>query len=147
MSVLIKTCAASLALVASFAALAADAPPAATPPADADTPAVQVPLGQMAVRDAATGRLRAPTAVEAETLHAAGAKSLRTLARGPETLTRYHQSGATGVRLSESFMSYSMVVKQPDGRLTEYCFESREAAEAALAAPTAAPVNNSLPTE
>ncbi len=151
MSVSIKTCAASLALVASFAALAADAPPSATPAqasADAgDTPAAQPASAQMAVRDAVTGRLRAPTAAEADALHAAGAKGLRTAVRGPETLTRYHRSGATGVRLTESFMTYAVVIRQPDGRLTEYCFQSREAAEAALAGATPAPVNNTLPTE
>ena len=40
-----------------------------------------------------------------------------------------------------------LVVRQPDGRMTEYCFASRDAAEAALSAPVTAPVNNALPTE
>jgi roadblock/LC7 domain-containing protein len=42
-------------------------------------------------------------------------------------------------------MSYSVVIKQPDGRLVEYCFPNAEAAEAAVTAPVSAP--NTLPTE
>ena len=100
----------------------------------------------MAVRDATTGRLRAATPAEAAALHAAGPQALRG-GRATRNLTRYHRSGATGARLSDSAMSYALVVRQPDGRITEYCFDSREVAEAALAAPVAAPVNNALPTE
>jgi hypothetical protein len=42
-------------------------------------------------------------------------------------------------------MTYSIVMKQPDGALTEYCFGSKEDAEAAVAAPAPAPTNQ--PTE
>jgi hypothetical protein len=60
-------------------------------------------------------------------------------------MLKHHHSGATGARLNDSFMSYSVVVKQPDGKLAEYCFDSLDAAEAAMAAP--APVSQSQPTE
>jgi hypothetical protein len=139
MSASIKTCAASLLLAATFAALAADAPP------DAGEPAM-TPSAQIAVRDATTGRLRAPTAAEVATLHAAGAQALRG-ARPAENLTRYHRSGATGARLNDNFMSYAVIVRQPDGRLTEYCFASLEAAQAAVAAGPASSSTNNLPTE
>jgi hypothetical protein len=58
---------------------------------------------------------------------------------------KLHASGAKGLRLNEDFMSYSVVIRQPDGRLVEYCFANADAAEAAVANP--APTNNSLPTE
>ena len=134
MSHFLKICAASALLAAaSFGARAADAPV---------DPVTTAGDAQVVVRDAATGRLRAPTAGEFETLHAEGAK-LRHVARPP--LEKFHRSGAHGARLTDEFMSYSVMIKQPDGRLVEYCFEGPEAAEAAMAAP-AAPVNT-LPTE
>ena len=151
MTASIKPCTVSILLAGAFAAHAADAPsstppssPVAALPADAgDGPA---PSAQIAVREAGTGRLRAATPAEAAALHAAGPQALRTAAV-PRNLTRYHRSGATGARLSDSAMSYAMVVRQPDGRMTEYCFDSREAAEAALSTPVVVPVHNALPTE
>ena len=142
MSQFLKTCSASLVLaVASLATHAADAPQATLAP-DADTPVNASADAQVAVRDAATGHLRAPTASESQTLHAEGAK-LRQAIR--PTMQKFHSSGAHGVRLNEEFMNYSVVIKQPDGRLVEYCFSSREAADAAVAAPASA--TNPLPTE
>jgi hypothetical protein len=139
MSHFLKICSAGLLLAAaSLAAQAADAP-AAAPEADATTIA---PDAQVVVRDSATGHLRAPTEAESATLHAAGT-ALRHSARAPQP--RSHPSGAKGVRLTEDFMSYSVVIKQPDGRLVEYCFENEEAANAAVTAPVSAP--NTLPTE
>jgi hypothetical protein len=135
----IKIGAASLALAVACTAHADDAPPAAVP---AQSPA----MGQMVVRDAATGRLRGPTPEEAAALHAAGPQALRG-ARRQGNVTRSHPSGATGARLDDSAMSYVVVVRQPDGRLAEYCFASQEAAEAALASPASAPTDNGLPTE
>jgi hypothetical protein len=102
---------------------------------------------QMVVRDPTTGELRAPTAAEAQALqvHRRSAASAGTL----RTLSRRHADGAHGVRLSEEFMNYSVVIRQPDGRLLEYCFESREAAEAAMKGPSPAVAKSSdnLPTE
>lgn len=136
MSAMLKTCAASLLLAVSCAALAAD---------DASTDASTVPaeLGQVAVRDAATGQLRAPTASEMKALQAA-APTVRTMKAGA-TRTKRHASGATGARLNDSFASYSVMVRQPDGKLVEYCFGSQEDAEAAVAAPASA--SQTQPTE
>jgi hypothetical protein len=142
MSQFLKTCSASLVLaVASLAAHGADAPQAAPAP-EADTPVNGNADAQVAVRDAATGHLRAPTASESQTLHAEGAKLRRAIR---PTMQKTHSSGAHGVRLNEEFMNYSVVIKQPDGRLVEYCFSGPEAADAAAAAPASA--TNPLPTE
>jgi hypothetical protein len=137
MSAMLKTCATSLLLAASFAALAAD-------DTSTDASAPSATLGQVAVRDAATGQLRAPTASEMKALQAAAPIGVRTMKAGA-TRQKHHQSGATGARLNDSFMSYSVVVKQPDGKLAEYCFASQEDAEAAVAAPVSATPNQ--PTE
>lgn len=142
MSLFIKSCSASLILAAaSLNTFAAEAPAAAAGNAP-DASTVQSVEGQMAVRDADTGRLRAPTAAEAQTLHAAGA-NVR-LAMRP-LMTKHHATGATGARLNDEFMSYSVVLKQPDGRLVEYCFDSKDAADTNMAAP--ASTHDSLPTE
>jgi hypothetical protein len=139
MSQFLKICAASALLAASsFAVQAADAPQPATPAA----PTAIAADAQVVVRDADTGELRAPTASEYQTLQAQGSK-LRQLAR--PLLMKSHASGAVGVRLNEEYMSYSVVVKQADGRLVEYCFSSPEAAQAAIGAP--ASTVNTLPTE
>jgi hypothetical protein len=141
MSHFLKICSAGVLLAAaSLAVQAADAPAAA--PQEADAPTTVAPDAQVVVRDAATGRLRAPTASESQTLHAEGAK-LRRVIR--PTMQKTHPSGARGVRLNEEFMNYSVVIKQPDGRLVEYCFSGPEAADAAATAPASA--TNPLPTE
>ena len=138
MSQFLKLCSAGVLLAAaSLATQAADAPAATTTEATTVAPDAQV-----VVRDAATGRLRAPTESETQALHAA-APNLRRVPGTP--MQRSHHSGAKGVRLTEEFMSYSVVIKQPDGRLVEYCFPNAEAAEAAVTAPVSAP--NTLPTE
>lgn len=94
---------------------------------------------QMVVRDAATGQLRAVTAAEAQALMPkTGAQ--RTGAQ-LKTLPRSHASGATGARLTDEFMSYSVVVRQPDGSLATLCFESREEADAALKATSVVKTN------
>jgi hypothetical protein len=142
MSHFLKICSAgALLAAASLAAQAADAPAAAASP-EAGNVATVAPDAQVVVRDAATGRLRAPTESETQALHAA-APHLRRVPGTP--MQRSHHSGAKGVRLTEEFMSYSVVIKQPDGRLVEYCFPNAEAAEAAVTAPVSAP--NTLPTE
>lgn len=140
MNASIKIGAASLALAAACGARADDAPAPAMAAVHAPSPA----MGQMVVRDAATGRLRGPTAEEAAALQAAAPQALRG-ARRPGNVTRSHPNGATGVRLRDAAMSFMVAVRQPDGRMREYCFDSQAAAEAALKAPAA--VDNGLPTE
>jgi hypothetical protein len=129
MSRFLKLCAASALLAASsFAVQAADAP--ASPVTDA--PAFND--AQVVVRDADSGEFRAPTAGEFKTLHAQDAKTLRAMR---PLARKAHASGAVGVRLTDEFMSYSVVIKQPDGRLVEYCFEDAQSAKAGVQSPAA----------
>ncbi len=130
MSTLMKSCTASLLLAVSFAASAAD------------TPAVD---GQVAVRDAATGQLRTPTAAEMKALQASGVQLAAATKTGKGqplgTKTHHHANGATGARLTNEFLSASVIVRQPDGRLVEYCLQSADAAADTAAA------DRALPTE
>jgi hypothetical protein len=68
------------------------------------------------VRDATTGELRAPTQDEVAALKSPARKSLRVAA--PTTLRKSHRSGATGVRLTDEFISSVVAVRQPDGSLS-----------------------------
>ena len=96
------------------------------------------------VRDGTTGQLRAATADEAQTLHQSRARALRAAPAAP--MARVHNSGARGVRLTDEFMSYSVVLRGADGKLVEYCFSTREAAEAAVKSESVAKAAT-LPTE
>ena len=129
-------------------ALAHDGHAEAAKPAQAQAPVDA--NAQVVVRDAATGLLRAATPEEAQALHAsrAGVATLRKSAVAATPQARFHPSGARGARLTDEFMSYSVVVRQPDGSLATLCFESREEADAALKA-AASPVakTSTLPTE
>lgn len=103
---------------------------------------------QVVVRDVATGKLRAATPEEAQALHSSrpAAATLRKSAAATTPQSRFHSSGARGVRLTDEFLSYSVVVRQPDGSLATLCFESKEEADAAL---KASPVvkTSTTPTE
>jgi hypothetical protein len=112
-----------------------------TPVVESQTP-VSATANQMVVRDAASGQLRAATAEEAQTLK----PMINARITAPTTLSRVHSSGAQGARLTDEFMSYSIVVRQADGSLAEVCFSTREEAEAALKTPLAKPANTA-PTE
>lgn len=83
------------------------------------------------VRDAQTGQLRAPTAAEAAALQG---KPTRVPVTPARTLQKYHHSGARGVRLTNDFMSHTVVVRQADGTLAEQCFDNKEEADAAVKA-------------
>lgn len=96
------------------------------------TGAASATSSQMIVRDGATGQLRAPTAEEAQVLQTSRPALRRSAVSQP--MSRSHVSGAQGARLTDEFMSYSVIVRQPDGSLAEICFSSREEAEAALEA-------------
>ena len=113
---------------------------------DAATSSASTSTGdaRIAVRDAATGQLRAPTAEEAQAL--SQARSLRRTS-GPASLeSRTHWSGARGARLTDDFANYTVVVKNADGSVVELCVEGGEATAKVL---KAAPVAKSqtLPTE
>ena len=97
------------------------------------------------MRDATTGQLRAPTGEEAQALQQS--RSSKQLRAAPAAmLPRQHVNGTRGARLTDDMMSYSVVVKRTDGSLQEICFDSREAAEAALKASPPVPKNDA-PTE
>ncbi len=125
------------AAVIPLAAVAAEALPAAdqdVAPAIADS--------QVVARDPATGQLRPATAEEAKALRAARAAHLR--AGGSVTsATHTHWSGARGARLTEDFMSYSVVVRTADGKLVELCVQD----PSTLAAKPAQAKTPELPTE
>ncbi len=98
---------------------------------------------QTVVRDATSGAFRPATPEEARSL---GRIRVSPRAASAPVLNRFHPSGARGARLNDSFMSYSVLVRQPDGSLLNQCFQSREEADAALnAAPATRP--QALPTE
>ncbi len=97
------------------------------------------------VKDATTGKLRAPTPKEHDDLQkkAAMNKANRRIAPAV-TQQKWHFSGARGARLTDEFMSASVVVRQADGSLEKHCFDSNEAAEAAMKA-VGTPVNKLEP--
>jgi len=103
-------------------------------------------LAQIVVRDADTGKLRAATPEEAVSLHKLrGDRSgLRAMAVTPQT--KFHASGAIGVRATEDMMSYSVVTRGADGKLVEHCASSKDVAEG-IVQNGAAPVTTDLPTE
>jgi len=111
---------------------------AASLPLQAAAHELQAPsqgTGMTVVRDAETGKLRAPTAEEQVTMTAAkAAKSLNFRVAAKPTMQRYHASGARGARLTDEFMSTSIALIKPDGSLEKQCFESSEAAVAAMSA-------------
>jgi len=93
-------------------------------------------------RDAASGQLRPPTAAELGELtrqQSQTSRSARTAtAAVPNTpLMRRAPNGAVNVRLTPEFLSYSVVVRQPDGSLSSRCVHAPDAA-AALAQARAA---------
>ncbi len=98
---------------------------------------------QIVVKDGDTGRLRHATPQEAQALHA-GRAHARRAAVAPES--RSHWSGARGARLTDDFMSYSVMVKRADGTLVELCVEGGETtAKLVTSAPQFKPAT--LPTE
>lgn len=129
--------AAGASLVLSGAALA-DAPAPAATEALADV------SSQIVVRDAATGRLRAATAQEANQLRATA--PVRAGVR-LNTEQRFHFSGARGVRLSNEFLSHATVSVLPDGSLVEQCNHTPEEAAIAHKAIQTVKANANLPTE
>ncbi len=93
---------------------------------------------QILVRDGASGQMRSATAGEAHALQGKRQGYAFAQRRAPATtMSRGHSSGAQGARLTDEFMTYSVLVRQPDGRLMSVCFDSKEEAEAAV---NAAPV-------
>lgn len=85
--------------------------------------ATQAPqAGMRAYIDADTGALRAPTGEELQAASAEqSAAQSRRLRAAPLTATMTPEGGGVGMALDESFMQYSVVVRQPDGSFGEVC--------------------------
>lgn len=88
------------------------------------------------VRDAETGKLRAPTAAELATLQQKAAPKglLRAAAPAQRALLKFHKSGAAGARVTNDFMSSAVVVRNTDGTLEKQCFDAHGDAESAVQA-------------
>jgi hypothetical protein len=69
---------------------------------------------QTVTRDADSGKLRAATSEELQTLAAKKAKNAMRVA-APTTLSKTHSSGARGARLTDEFLTSSVAVRQADG--------------------------------
>jgi len=93
--------------------------------------------GMVVVRDAQTGKMRAPTPDELRALRAKTPPPPAAMAGSaqPQTLTN-RRSGARGVRLGEKTLVYEVVTRGADGKLSETCVQGADAAEHALHGPT-----------
>jgi hypothetical protein len=105
-------------------ALCACALPAAAQQAQPDAiQSAQSADAQTVTRDATTGQLRPATAEEQAAL--AALKAARQARVSPKpTLQKFHSSGASGVRLTDEFLSSSVAVRTPDGKLEMVCNEA-----------------------
>lgn len=88
---------------------------------------------QRVQRDAVTGQLRAPTPEEGAAMAARAPRSTNESAQ-----VRSSRRGGAGLRLTNEFLSHSVVVRQADGSLAENCVVGEEAAADAAKAPKAA---------
>jgi hypothetical protein len=97
----------------------------------------QYVAGQRAYVDAATKQLRPafPEELAAEAKAAAAEVAPETAA--PVVTTT--DSGATGMTLDDSYMSYAVAHKEPDGSVRQDCIENQPNEAAALQAVAAAP--------
>ena len=90
------------------------------------------------VRDAETGKLRAPTAAEQAALQSqaqarASGNASAMRAAPKATQQKFHASGARGARLTDEFVNSAVAVKKPDGSVEMQCFDSHDAAKSAVA--------------
>ncbi|CAN7603278.1 hypothetical protein LJR289_004396 [Pseudoduganella sp. LjRoot289] len=82
------------------------------------------------VRDAESGKLRAPTAEEHAALKKKSSANARVQrAAPPPPMQKFHASGARGARLTDEFVSSAVMVRGPDGKLAAQCVDSHDAAE------------------
>ncbi len=87
------------------------------------------------VKDAQTGKLRAPTAEEVATLkaQAPAARNTARVAAPGFVLNKAHRSGIRGFRLTDESMSTSVAVRKADGSIERQCFDSHGAGADAVA--------------
>ena len=90
--------------------------------------------GMIAVRDAVTGQLRAPTAEEAAALQAKSQASkstrVRALSATATPVGRTNAYGATRFRPTPENISYSVATRNADGSLSTTCVQGQDKAEA-----------------
>jgi hypothetical protein len=89
--------------------------------------------GMVVVRDAQTGKMRAPTPQELRELRARAPRPAAAVAGTPpqpKALTGRH--GAHGVRLGEKTLVYDVVTRGEDGALSSQCVQGEDAARHAL---------------
>lgn len=111
------------ALLATLAALlAAPAGPAAAQQAPAP--------GVIVVKDAQTGKLRAPTAAEYKALAKLAQPAPRAMTAPPATIKR--ADGTVQRRLGEAGMTYSVISRDKDGNLRIDCVQGPDAAQQAI---------------
>lgn len=92
--------------------------------------------GMVVVRDAQTGKMRAPTPQELRELRAKApppAAALSGVQRENKALSR--RDGARGVRLGEKSLVYDVVTRGEDGKLSSHCVQGDAAAQEALQHP------------
>lgn len=104
---------------------------------------------QVAVRDAATGQLRAPTAVEMQQLEALKAAQSRHLDRGLLTGRMNPQpvrlrDGSDMLESTERMMNFSVARVAADGRLVRECVADAEMAQRLVAGEVTAFAKNPL---
>jgi hypothetical protein len=84
---------------------------------------------QTVARDHHTGKLRAATAEEIQALKnsnanvAANGSAIAVRSDVLPTQQKFHPSGAQGLRLTDEFMSSSVVTRTADGKLVMECLE------------------------
>lgn len=117
-----------------FLPLAALALPAAASQQD---PAPASEQGMVVVRDAETGKLRAPTPLEARALQPRPSASAAAAAATPPKIV-VGPGGRRSVRLGERHMVYSVVTRDSDGKLAGQCVHGTHAVDGALAKPAPA---------
>ena len=88
--------------------------------------------GMVAVRDAQTGKMRAPTADELKALRAKTPSNAALGAARSQPQTLSARSGAQGVRLGEKIMVYDVVTRGADGKLSSECVHGEAAAADAV---------------
>lgn len=89
--------------------------------------------GMVVVRDAQTGKMRAPTPDELRALRAKAPPPSAAMAGTPQTQSLTNRrSGARGVRLGEKNLVYEVATRGADGKLTSECVHGADAAEDAL---------------
>lgn len=87
-------------------------------------------LAQQVVRDAETGKLRAPTAEEAAALAPAPRAAARTSLRSAATSSAeiVYPDGTVEMATDDSHMMYSVVRRNADGSLDRFCVQGKEQA-------------------